>query len=128
MHVGDDKALWTTALAGEDSLAVAALDRFCMILGSVAGDIALAQGASAVVIAGGLGLRLVERAAALRFRRPVYRQGPFRAHDVVHPRQGDHLSPSWPVRGCRGLCRGTLSMNDVDAIMVLGSCHPSAGH
>jgi glucokinase len=60
VHVGDDKALWTTALAGKDSLAVAALDRFCMTLGSVAGDIALAQGASAVVIAGGLGLRLIE--------------------------------------------------------------------
>ena len=59
-HVGDDKALWTTAHAGKDSLAVAALDRFCMTLGSVAGDIALAQGASAVVIAGGLGLRLIE--------------------------------------------------------------------
>ncbi len=54
----DDKALWTAALAGSDSLAVAALDRFCMTLGSVAGDIALAQGAHAIVIAGGLGARL----------------------------------------------------------------------
>ncbi len=54
----DDKALWTAALEGSDSLAVAALDRFCMTLGSVAGDIALAQGASAIVIAGGLGARL----------------------------------------------------------------------
>ena len=41
--------------AGEDSLAAAALDRFCLSLGSVAGDIALAHGAKAVVIAGGLG-------------------------------------------------------------------------
>jgi len=54
----DDKALWTAALAGDDSLATAALDRFCLALGSVAGDIALAQGANAVVIAGGLGLRI----------------------------------------------------------------------
>jgi glucokinase len=60
VQIGDEKALWATALAGDDSLAVAALDRFCMILGSVAGDIALAQGANAVVIAGGLGLRLVD--------------------------------------------------------------------
>jgi glucokinase len=60
VQIGDEKALWASALAGDDSLAVAALDRFCMILGSVAGDIALAQGASAVVIAGGLGLRLVD--------------------------------------------------------------------
>lgn len=54
----DDKALWTAALSGADSLAVAALDRFCLILGSVAGNIALAHGAKAVVIAGGLGLRI----------------------------------------------------------------------
>jgi len=55
----DDKALWAAALSGEDGLAAAALDRFCMVLGSVAGDIALAQGAKAVIIAGGLGQRLV---------------------------------------------------------------------
>jgi glucokinase len=58
VRTGDDKALWTAALSGADSLAVAALDRFCLILGSVAGNIALAQGANAVVIAGGLGLRI----------------------------------------------------------------------
>ncbi len=55
---------WTTAPCGErgtsgqDSLAAAAVDRFCLSLGSFAGDIALAQGASGVVIAGGLGLRI----------------------------------------------------------------------
>jgi glucokinase len=57
---GSEKELWTAALAGEDSLAAAALDRFCHILGAVAGDTALAHGASALVIAGGLGLRLAE--------------------------------------------------------------------
>ncbi len=56
----DDKQLWALALAGRDPLAVAALDRFCHILGSVAGDIALAQGGQAVVIAGGLGLRIAD--------------------------------------------------------------------
>jgi glucokinase len=56
----DDKALWAAALSSEDGLAAAALDRFCMVLGSVAGDIALAQGAKAVIIAGGLGRRLVD--------------------------------------------------------------------
>jgi glucokinase len=58
VETGDNEALWTTALAGDDSLAVAALDRFCLALGSVAGDIALVHGANAVVIAGGLGLRI----------------------------------------------------------------------
>ena len=54
----DDRTLWARAASGEDSLAAAAVDRFCLSLGSVAGDFALAQGASAVVIAGGLGLRI----------------------------------------------------------------------
>lgn len=54
----DDKMLWQLGMSGEDSLAAAAVDRFCLSLGSVAGDITLAQGGSAVVIAGGLGLRI----------------------------------------------------------------------
>ena len=54
----DDKALWAAALNGGDRLAAAALDRFCLTLGSVAGDLALAHGPGAVVIAGGLGQRL----------------------------------------------------------------------
>jgi glucokinase len=54
----DDKTLWQLGTSGEDSLAAAAIDRFCLSLGSVAGDIALAQGGSGVVIAGGLGLRI----------------------------------------------------------------------
>lgn len=68
----DDKALWTLAIEGKDSLAAAAVDRFCMALGTAAGDIALAQGGSGVVIAGGLGLRikdiLVRSGFAERFR------------------------------------------------------------
>lgn len=53
-------ALWTAVLSGSDRLAAAALELFCMILGAAAGDTALAQGASAVVIAGGIGLRLAD--------------------------------------------------------------------
>lgn len=68
----DDKKLWELGTSGEDSLAAAAVDRFCLSLGSVAGDIALAQGGSGVVIAGGLGLRirdtLVRSGFAERFR------------------------------------------------------------
>jgi glucokinase len=54
----DDTSLWKLGTSGEDSLAAAAVDRFCLSLGSVAGDIALAQGGAGVVIAGGLGLRI----------------------------------------------------------------------
>lgn len=60
VDAGDDKALWTRAMAGGDSLATAALDRFCLSLGAFAGDTALAQGANGVVIAGGLGLRIAD--------------------------------------------------------------------
>ena len=61
----DDRTIWEQGLsvngARTDALAAAAVDRFCQSLGSVAGDYALAHGASAVVIAGGLGYRLRER-------------------------------------------------------------------
>ena len=69
----DDKQLWQLGMTGDDSLAAASVDRFCLSLGSVAGDITLAQGGfGGVVIAGGLGLRikdiLVRSGFAERFR------------------------------------------------------------
>ena len=54
----DDKTIWERGISREDSLAAAAVDRFCASLGSVCGDYALAHGASGVVLAGGIGLRL----------------------------------------------------------------------
>ncbi len=56
----NDRTLWERGVMGSDSLAAAAVDRFCLSLGSIAGDIALAQGACGVVIAGGLGYRIRE--------------------------------------------------------------------
>ena len=57
----DDVSIWQAGMEGSDSLAAAAVDRFCLALGSVAGDFALAQGGfGGVVIAGGLGYRLRE--------------------------------------------------------------------
>ncbi len=56
----DDKTLWSLAMSGEDSLATAALDRFCLALGTFAGNIALAHGAGGVVVGGGLGARLAD--------------------------------------------------------------------
>lgn len=67
-----DRAIWTAAFEGSDVMASAALQHFCMTLGSVAGDFALAHGANAVVVAGGLGYRLRDHlpksAFAERFR------------------------------------------------------------
>jgi glucokinase len=73
----DEQALWQAAMAGEDSLAAAAFDRFCLSLGAVAGDIALAQGAQAVVIGGGLGLRLAGHLPRSGFRDRFIAKGRF---------------------------------------------------
>jgi glucokinase len=56
----DDRAIWQHGLDGGDDVAVLAVERFCASLGATAGDYALAHGASALVLAGGLGLRLRE--------------------------------------------------------------------
>lgn len=92
----DDKSLWQMGMSGEDSLAAAAVDRFCLALGSVAGDITLAQGGFAgVVIAGGLGLRikdsLVRSGFAERFRAKGRFEGLMSAIPVkliTHPQPG----------------------------------------
>jgi glucokinase len=91
----DDKELWAAALAGTDSLATAALDRLCLSLGAVAGDMALAQGANAVVIAGGVGLRLADYLSRSGFRDRFIAKGRFeRRMDempvklITHPQPG----------------------------------------
>ncbi len=73
----DDKAIWTAALDGTDPLAIAALDRFFLTLGAVAGDLALAHGANAVVVAGGLGYRLKDRFATSGFSDRYIAKGRF---------------------------------------------------
>jgi glucokinase len=50
----EDKTIWAAAAAAADPLAASALARFFLMLGTVTGDLALAQGASAVVLAGGI--------------------------------------------------------------------------
>ena len=91
----DEKDLWTAALAGSDSLVNAALDRLCLTLGAVAGDMALAQGAAAVVIAGGVGLRLADYLPRSGFRDRFIAKGRFeRRMDempvklITHPQPG----------------------------------------
>ncbi len=54
----EDKNIWTRGTDGHEPMAEAAIERFCLVLGSVAGDLALAHGADGVVIAGGVGRRL----------------------------------------------------------------------
>lgn len=73
----EDKAIWTRGLEQGDPLASAAIDRFCLALGAVAGDMALAQGASGVVIAGGLGFRLRKRLVGSHFSERFIAKGRF---------------------------------------------------
>ena len=77
LQIRDEWELWSAALEGSDSLASAALDRFCLTLGAFAGDVALAQGAKAVVIGGGLGLRLADYLVRSGFRDRFIAKGRF---------------------------------------------------
>ena len=88
--------IWTLGTNGEDSLAAAAVDRFCLSLGSVAGDLALAQGGFAgVVIAGGLGYRIRDTLLASGFAARFKAKGRFESlmagipvKLIVHPQPG----------------------------------------
>jgi glucokinase len=91
----DDKAVWTMALEGSDSLAAAALDRFCLALGAVAGDLALAHGPKGVVIAGGLGLRIKDALKQSGFANRFVAKGRFQTlmstipvKLITHPQPG----------------------------------------
>ncbi|MFC3068127.1 glucokinase [Phenylobacterium soli] len=64
----NEKAVMEAGAAG-DAAAGAALDRFCAILGSVAGDLALSFGArGGAFISGGIAPRMADRLAASQFR------------------------------------------------------------
>ncbi|NIJ20181.1 glucokinase [Sphingomonas naasensis] len=91
----DDKKIWAMAFEGTDSLAVAALDRFCLSLGAVAGDLALTHGPTGVVIAGGLGLRLKDHLLQSGFGERFVAKGRFRnlmalipVKLITHPQPG----------------------------------------
>lgn len=91
----EERSLWQRALSDRDGSAIATLDRFCGLLGSVAGDLALAHGANAVVIAGGLGLRLADRLPRSAFQQRFVDKGRYAAHMatlpvrlITHPQPG----------------------------------------
>lgn len=91
----DDAALWAEALAAPRSRARAALDRFCMCYGSVAGDLALAQGPHHVVLAGSLTQRMKDILLSSGFHRRFTAKGRYESlmADIpvrlaVHPEIG----------------------------------------
>lgn len=89
-----DMEAWDLALSGDDSLAAAAFDHFCLCLGSVTGDLALAQGAKSVVMAGGLGRRIAERLPSSGFRERFIAKGRFQSKmEAIPVKQLLHEEP-----------------------------------
>ena len=91
----EDRDLWLAALEGSDPAASAALKHFCICLGAFCGNIALAHGANALVLAGGLGLRLRERLPISGFAEGFAAKGEYRSilerlpvKLIVHPEPG----------------------------------------
>jgi glucokinase len=94
VKIHGEKGLWAAALEGSDSIAAAALERFCLTLGAVAGDLALAQGAAAVAIGGGLGLRLKDHLPRSGFRERSIAKGRFeRRMDAIPVKLITHPQP-----------------------------------
>jgi len=93
--IRNEAELWSAALGQKDQLAGVALDRFCMCFGAVAGDFALAHGAGAVVIAGGIGKRLKDHLPASGFADRFVAKGRFSSRLasipvklITHPEPG----------------------------------------
>lgn len=91
----DNRTLWQNAMDGSDTIASAALERFCLSLGAISGDLALAHGAKGVVIAGGLGLRLASILGKSGFAERFVAKGRFEAmmrdipvKIITHPQPG----------------------------------------
>lgn len=75
----DDKTLWAAAIEGRDIGAREALEHFLMSFGSVTGDLALAHGANAVVITGGIANRIADRLRAPGFAERFIAKGRYEA-------------------------------------------------
>lgn len=85
-HIDDPAEITTTALAEPNSPCGATLARFCAILGSVAGDIALTTGArGGVYIAGGIAPRILPFLKASPFRERFENKGRFQPYMAAIP-------------------------------------------
>ncbi len=90
----DDAAVWAAATEGRDRISAEALDRFVMAFGAVAGDLALAHGANAVVITGGLANRIETRLRGPLFHDRFRAKGRYEARMAGFPiRLARHPDP-----------------------------------
>jgi glucokinase len=91
----DPPDIVAAALAGDDVAARRTLARFCSVLGSVSGDLALSHGARTVAIAGGIVPRFIPFLRSSAFRERFLFKGRFAIHlesvsieVVTHPAPG----------------------------------------
>ncbi len=85
-HIDDPALITTEALENPHSPCGATLARFCAILGSVAGDIALTTGArGGVYVAGGIAPRILPFLRASPFRERFERKGRFQDYMAAIP-------------------------------------------
>ena len=91
----DAVAIWRAGMSGADPVAAQAVAHFVATLGRACGDYALAHGASGVVLAGGLGLRLRDRLADPTFHQGFVAKGRYRTMMegipvklITHPQPG----------------------------------------
>ena len=94
------------ALEGHDAASRRTLARFCAVLGSVAGDCALVQGARTVVIAGGIVPRFIPFVRSSAFRERFLAKGRMATllesvpiHVITHPNPG-LLGAATALRTC----------------------------
>lgn len=88
-------SIWQLGMKGDEPISARAVAHFVKTLGRFAGDYALAHGSSAVVLAGGIGLRLHEKLKAPEFHDSFVDKGRYRAMMeampiklITHPQPG----------------------------------------
>ncbi|MEP0191745.1 MAG: glucokinase [Erythrobacter sp.] len=83
----DPVSIWTAGLSGDDPLAARAVTHFVKTLGRASSDYALAHGASGLVIAGGIGLRLRDHLASKDFNTAFENKGRYQDMMRAIPRK-----------------------------------------
>ena len=93
-QVGGVAGLWKAAIDGSDPDAALALDTFVKCYGSVAGDLALAHGSQAMVIAGSLSNRMAEKLKSPLFGGRFIAKGRYRQRmETIPVRLVTHEEP-----------------------------------
>ena len=127
----DDHTLWAAALDGSDALAVAALQRFCLSLGSFAGRHRPGPGCTGHRDRRRPGCPVGRRAAGIGLCGPIRGKGAHGGAALHHPRQADHPPAARPVRRRGRLRPGTRRMREQPArsaaaylatLLLLSSC------